>query len=381
MNDDIVFLSHDQLITSNDRKDNLIVIIPGEDCLLTTVDMPKMSRDRFLKALPFALEEKLIDDVNQLHFAIGEEKSGASRPVVIIAKEKMDYYQKQLNHFGLSPNQMIPVTLALPYSSDHWYALVYNHLCYVRTGQYAGFICDSENISFYLSSKINKLNNSLAGIHIYNFSDQPIDLKQNPIINEIRLPDHALLQYLKEWLGQNASIINLLQGPYRTTYRSKVSKKIWTWTALLASISALFIFTSQIISLFILKEALAKTENSINVIYKHHFPQSTTVVAPRERLEAKLKKLSNETGQHNFLTLLGLISQQLTATSDIHIQQFEFHDNQLNLMITASSFANVDHFIQALTTAHLIVKQQSADLLGTVIQANLLITPSVTGVI
>ena len=48
-----------------------IVIVPSEDVLVTTVTLPKMNRSRLLQAIPYALEEQVIEDVDTMHFAAG----------------------------------------------------------------------------------------------------------------------------------------------------------------------------------------------------------------------------------------------------------------------------------------------------------------------
>ena len=53
----------------------VIVVVPARDVLLISAQLPKMNRSRLLQALPFALEEQLIDDVEDLHFAAGVEQA------------------------------------------------------------------------------------------------------------------------------------------------------------------------------------------------------------------------------------------------------------------------------------------------------------------
>src|SRR4051812_37375015 len=47
------------------------VLIPAEDVLMMQVNLPKMSQARLQKAVPFALEEELAEEIAQLHFAFG----------------------------------------------------------------------------------------------------------------------------------------------------------------------------------------------------------------------------------------------------------------------------------------------------------------------
>src|ERR1700687_202408 len=67
----------------------VIVIVPGEDVLLVHAKLPKMNRSRFLKVLPFALEEQLIDEVETLHFALAETQDTGDLAVAVVRQQKM----------------------------------------------------------------------------------------------------------------------------------------------------------------------------------------------------------------------------------------------------------------------------------------------------
>ena len=61
----IVIYIHDEWVAldKNSQDAETIAIVPAQDVLLTTAELPKLSRQRLMLALPFALEEQLIDDV------------------------------------------------------------------------------------------------------------------------------------------------------------------------------------------------------------------------------------------------------------------------------------------------------------------------------
>ncbi len=63
----------------------VIVIVPATDVLLTTTILPKMSQSRLQQALPYALEEQLITDVENLHFAIALKQSNDELTVAVVA--------------------------------------------------------------------------------------------------------------------------------------------------------------------------------------------------------------------------------------------------------------------------------------------------------
>ncbi len=353
------------------------VIVPGQSILLTAAKLPKLSSQRLKQALPFALEEQLIDDVNNLHFATGEYQPDNSFPVAVVAKEKMDTWLAILKQANIIPHALIPATLALPFTANNGNAFIDNEIATVRTGSFSGFACDKENLSTFLELQLSEIEPKIEFIHLYNFSASPITIKLDATtLNEMMLNENQLLEHLMKWTAAYP-FINLLQGPYQTTQKATATKKIWIIAACLALAWISFAFFSNIGSFFILHHATAASEQSIEKIYKRNFPQASTIVAPRQRMEEKLKKLSSTANKNTFLSMLGILGNHLPQAKGIQLLSLDYRGNQLTLGVTATTFENLDIFTQALTRQNLHVKQQSAGIAGTSVKANLLITQGV----
>ena len=79
----------------------VLVLMPGTDCLLTSVRIPGRNRKKILQAVPYALEEQLSDDVEKLHFAVGAELGDGSRQVAVTDKQRMQTLMAELEEAGL----------------------------------------------------------------------------------------------------------------------------------------------------------------------------------------------------------------------------------------------------------------------------------------
>jgi len=106
----------------------VIVLVPAEDVVSTTVNIPARSSARIRTALPFALEEDLAEDVEDLHFAAGNRQENSRLPVAIAAIDKMDSWLQQLADAGIEPVIMtpanhgvakIPGTMSIIVDEDH----------------------------------------------------------------------------------------------------------------------------------------------------------------------------------------------------------------------------------------------------------------------
>jgi len=86
---------------------NVIVLIPATGVLTTTIDLPLKSASRIQQALPFALEEFLADDVENLHFAAGARRENGRIPVAVIEHEKLAGLLERLMDAGIQPTELM----------------------------------------------------------------------------------------------------------------------------------------------------------------------------------------------------------------------------------------------------------------------------------
>lgn len=341
-------------LTNTDDKD-VYVIVPAQDVLLTQATLPKLSRQRLLQALPFALEEQLIDDVDTLHFAIGEQQSDGNLSVAIISRQKITAWLENLAALGIAPRALIPAIFLLPYMPSHWQINTDHHHCLVRTGKFSGFACELDNLEILLELKLN---------------EEP----EKGTLNLIRthLSEQQLLERSTgEWLS--SPWINLLQGSYQAKPPSTKTKKIWQYAAYLAIACVTIGFFNHLVSFFMLNRQANKIEAEINQIYMRNFPQAKSIVAPRERMEDKIRKLAGQAHKNNLLALLGELGKGLSEAPGIRIQNMDFREQQLTLEVTAATFDNLDAFTRSLSQQGLAVKQQNAATVGEQVKATLMI--------
>jgi general secretion pathway protein L len=355
----------------------LHVIVPGQAVLLTAAKLPKLNSQRLMQALPFALEEQLIDDVNQLHFSIGEHQPDESIPVAIVAKEKMDAWLAKLKEANIFPSALVPVTLALPFEPDHWYACIYDDIGIVRTGHYSGFTCDKENLNTLLELRLAQAEKKPQSLYLQRFSDTSMAIQLDGItVNETTLDKNQFLDYVSQGI-KKYPFLNLLQGNYQAKQKTALTKKMGMIASYLFLAWAGFIFLSNLGSFFILHHSVAVSEQLIDNIYQRHFPHASSVVAPRQRMEEKLKKLSAMTNKNNFLSMLGIATNSLAQANDVRLLSLDFHDNQLVLGVAATTSHVLDDFIRILARQGLTVKQQNATVAGGTVKASVLISQGV----
>src|SRR5256884_98482 len=62
-------------------------LVPGADVLLAEPEIPVKAGAKLQQLVPYALEEQLADDIDDLHFAIGKRAGDSARaPVAVVAR-------------------------------------------------------------------------------------------------------------------------------------------------------------------------------------------------------------------------------------------------------------------------------------------------------
>lgn len=269
-------------INEQQQSNDVIVQVPSEDVLLLSVNLPDMSRARLMQALPFALEEQIIGDLDEQHIVVVGDIIAGNVPVAVVTHHKMRLWLDQLNERGVQADCMLPASVALPAAPQ----------------------------------------------------------------------------------------MNLLQGRYAVK-KSRVgqTKKIYRIAVMLAVAWLGLLLLYPLISYFILKTKVSTINSQIATIYHHAFPNATSVVAPKMRMEEKLHQVTSQLGSNKFLLLAGYVGKGMLAAPTVTLKRLQFQNNHLSLEVSANSVADFSSFIAYLQQQGLNVKQENANVAGTRVTA------------
>ena len=89
---------------------NITVVLPGEDVLFLTAEVPGKNIQRVKQAVPYALEDEVIDDVDNLYFSIQKKNVNVSDNhynVSVINKLYLESVIQQLESKNIFSDSMI----------------------------------------------------------------------------------------------------------------------------------------------------------------------------------------------------------------------------------------------------------------------------------
>ena len=224
----------------------VIVLAPAERLVLTGTELQIRQKAKLRKAIAYALEEQLAEDIDVLHFALGPVESGR-QSVAVIERDLLQQWLAACSRHQIIPRAIVPDVLALPWQEGDWFAACDQQRALVRTGRAMGYACDRDNLAILLQASLDEAETPPANIHLWQCGDT--EALQWPH-DQPRLLRHRcdgeILQLLSESLDLNAAI-NLLQGDFSTQTDLTKSLKPWRWAAGLALVLFALGYTGKLI--------------------------------------------------------------------------------------------------------------------------------------
>lgn len=349
----------------------VIVIIPAMDILLTQVALPKMSKRTLYKAVPYALEDLLISDIETLHFVLGM-KQETNWPVAIISKTLLQNWLDLLKKMSIQADEIIPASLAIPWENDTYTVVIKDSMAIVRTNLWMGFACELSNLRHFINASL-KNDVNLQQINIYNYTSNSISKNWHniPAVCEKKLIPN---QFIRDMVAFSADIkaINLLQNDFIATKQaSKMVRKIMTIGVGISLVWLAFVGFFPFVSAYLLSGYEKSLTKQITAIYNKSFPNAPSLIAPKQRMQSKLNQSTHKTGNERFLLLLAKIGKALSNVPDAKLKRIDYQNNQLNLMLTTASSKDFATFTKILEQNGLQVHQQNATLNDKQVSASL----------
>ncbi|RUO64902.1 type II secretion system protein GspL [Idiomarina ramblicola] len=318
----------------------VIVALPGQDVFMTKVTLPAGAKRHLQRIIPYALEEELASDIDELHFAWPDAK-GTELPVAVVAKERMNDWLNVLTNAGIDSAYWVPDCFLLPHQQDNWQAMTLANSVIVRTGEWQGFTIEKDQFAQLAPSFAAEQENPTEIIHYgsLNWPQAPAPLSAA----DIEVPFTIAVQSIATGKG-----INLRQGAYRSQ-RAKRSVDL-PWRALATAASVLFVLAVLLngVRYWQLDSQREVLKTQAEQLYRDAFPGQTRIVNLKVQLQRQLESLGLGSGDEaSVLAVLQQLVPAFKSQPDLQLELLRFQNNELRLQATAKSFSQFEAFQQA----------------------------------
>jgi len=360
------------------RSARVVALAPASHVLLAEPELPPGSGVKLARAVPFALEEQLTEDVDQLSFSIGRRRPGGRTPVAVVSRDTLQSWIAQLAAAGIDPVAIYPDISLVPENPGHTVLWLEGPRLTVRRPGGLPFAVELTPVTEALV---------VAGVI-------PDPLVEPPREGEVPAPlESAVLYATREdwtrvqdefqglagmfaalkvqiltdgplpWLArslQGTEAVNLLQGEFArsTDYNARWLR--WRTAAMLAGGLLFAHIAAAMIRIHQANHETQSLDTQISQIFQQVMP-SEKMQDPRRQMQSRLDRIRHSgAGPEYFLHALEVLSSAIGPGSNPRIDSLSYREQALDLRVTAPSLSALSQLSQQVSKQGLTADIQSS---------------------
>jgi general secretion pathway protein L len=337
----------------------VIVLAPATEVVITAAELPaKASAAKLAQVVPFALEEQLADDVDDLHFAVGRRPAdGVRTPVAIVARTQMTEWLTALSAAGVQPDAMHAESDLLPRGPGQTVALLEPDAITICRGGGAPVSLPPESLvdAFELAEGVRDAGSMQAPQQLVLYVSPEQWMRREADAEPLRkrfsalkvqlLPNGPLPLFAQQIAG--GTPIDLLQGAFGRSTGLAVGLAPWRIAAALALALLGLHFAGKVLELNQLKKTERELDGALDAAYRSALPGESMGADARARVEERLAAVRGG-GGNAFLAAMSALAQARGASPGAMIEALSFNSNTLDLRVGAPDAASIDRISQQL---------------------------------
>ncbi|HAE20464.1 MAG TPA: hypothetical protein DCG41_14710, partial [Verrucomicrobiales bacterium] len=344
---------------SFDYFDEIALFLHAEHMLSTTKKLPGKNASQIKKALPFALEEGLTEDIENFHIATDTIKPGSPIRCRIIKHEELDKWRRSFRDFNI-PCDFISA------ESDLLEEEV--GVCSLDFNKEEVLVSAEGTNALILREQLNGILPTLACTRIVCRGGELTEIEKSQLPNDAIIENHEVgdqPEIFKAFLTNKDSFVNLLQGEYVAPKRSNHKGSSAKTIGGLAASLVIVLIGSSLIQGFWAKTQYQELSAQNRNEYKSLFPLDSVPVTSKQlkrRLEGKLGVSSQDSPAGiSFIDLFGKTVSALRPNDQLQSLNFNQDKNELSIEVLLNTYDQLDIVRSSLESKGIAVEVASAE--------------------
>jgi general secretion pathway protein L len=350
---------------------HLSVVLLDSQCLhINELQLPTQNLQKMLKAVPYAIEEFIADDIENIHFVVSKQKSSNATSVVGINKKTLQIIIDKFQAADIFIDKIIPDALCLAANDQQWAVLNYHNQSYLQTGQLNGMIFPEDALAYAITNKLDDETTTKPEKLLFFCESEnatALDLDAANINGDdiesisIVYNTHPLVVFCGNY--KQALTLNLLQHDFKI---KRKSFGYWQQWRLAAALTAVWLVLHLSVTAFQYSQVKAENivvKNKIEKIYKTAFPKSRKINNPRRQMEQKLKTLKSASGNTS-TGLLFLLEKSFSGldqeTKDITFQSITYRNNRMDIGLDSKNLQAIENLNKKINTNNTVKAEISS---------------------
>ena len=318
-----------------------VAVVPGEQVNTRRLQLPIKNRQKLITAIPFAIENSLISQVDDLHFTLLNTGPNDQVTFAYVSRELMENWLHQARLAGISLSAMVPDYLLLPHASptNAVITLSDKNQLLLRSGLCMGAVTEPHNILAWLFEQ-NEDTTLYVDQRAFNLLPQPEAEKANVVDIGSKLTD-----WLSHGMPEHDAV--LLNGEFGQDKQRSLLRQYWPAVAM-AAVAGLITLGTDLTEMIWLQKTQARLEQNMQSLYQEFFPGSK-LLAGRARVQTRNNMLGLQagTGGNDFTFLLATASGIL-KNQQAKVEELDYREGVLITVLTLNDFAHLDRIRQLL---------------------------------
>jgi len=311
-----------------------------DNATIIELELPWLAERKARVAIPYALEDKLAQSVDELHFSFDKQRYQNNHYLVfVISKNRMHHLLNQLAEHRIDFDL---ITL-------DWFALAPQEMCVSELS----LLVNHDEFKGALSGEL-ALN--YLSKHLLN---QPLMFQDSQIVTDLSLSKNE--EYSFTWIAralQHTKPLNLCQGEMQHGNNTEWINKGYKLVAVLACLWIVSILGVNALKLHSINKQTAQIDQEIALVYREFFPEAKQVISPKFRIKKLLAENTSE-NQNHFWFVLNQFAKA-AGTSPPTIEHLRYQNKILSVTLVINDFTTLEKLEDQLKKLQLKVKQTQA---------------------
>lgn len=335
----------------------LALLVPSADVALFMAQLPAGNEARLQQLAPFALEEQVSEDLEDLHFAVGARNAATGEvPVAVVGRERMREWLAQAEALGVTPRAVFAESDLAPLLPGHVTLLVVPDGFILRNDAGRPVVFPADDPALALAMLLGPeadLSTVNLAVHAAPGDWPPCEaaieaLRDRVASLKVQLHVGGLPAVLAQGISSSAPV-NLLQGAFKPQRRGTNLWLRWRTAAALLGALLLLHVAAGLWELRGARQEAQRLDDEISRVYGSIFPGQQPGRQLRRTLEARIRSAAG--GGSTQGELMGLLAALAAARQNVPMATLDamtYKPGQLQITLSAPDAATLEQFSQAL---------------------------------
>lgn len=364
----------------------VVALVSGTEVLHAEPVLPPLRGGAKLsQVVPFALEDQLASDVDDLHFAVGKRSDRPGTPVAVVAHHQVQLWLSELEDVGLHPAALYTDTSIAPGLPHGIAVLIDQGRVTLRKNNEPATTLDVQPLGEALQLLLPAAPDLPTTIYV---AESEYDQEQTAIealrerVSDLQiklLPDGVLPLLALQAVKQDG--INLLQGAYAPKTDIGAKLQPWRYAALLLGILFLTHVVATAVAAWQLKRQEAQLDRQIVQTYQQGLPGASSVnpADARRLFESRLLAAQAGGAGSQLMQNLAAVADAMSKAQNAQLTALSYREGTMDLQLSVPNVQALDRIRQVAATHNMSAEIQSANPRGQQIEGRLQLKPLAGG--